>query len=158
LTTESSDEAAGYAARLDDFNTQRRSIESDVQDAAMRNVEKMLETGNALPPYILQAGDGWHAGVIGIVAGRLKDKYNRPSFVIAFDESGLGKGSARSVSSVDVGKLVAGAVDEKLIEAGGGHAMAAGVTLQRAQLPAFEAYLGEGPRHNGDGWAATFAP
>ncbi|MCH1541861.1 MAG: single-stranded-DNA-specific exonuclease RecJ [Alphaproteobacteria bacterium] len=143
LTTQSGEEAAGYAARLDDFNTQRRSIESDVQDAAMRNVEKMLETGNALPPYILQAGDGWHAGVIGIVAGRLKDKYNRPTFVIAFDAAGLGKGSARSVSSVDVGKLVAGAVDEKLIEAGGGHAMAAGVTLHRAQLPAFEAYLGE---------------
>lgn len=143
LITESSDEATGFAARLDDFNTQRRSIESDVQDAAMRKVEKMLETGNALPPYILQAGDGWHAGVIGIVAGRLKDKYNRPCFVIAFDDTGLGKGSARSVSSVDVGKLVAGAVDEKLIEGGGGHAMAAGVTLYRDQLPGFEAYLGE---------------
>ena len=142
LTTESSDEAAGYAARLDDFNTQRRSIESDVQDAAMRNVEKMLETGNALPPYILQAGDGWHAGVIGIVAGRLKDKYNRPCFVIAFDDTGLGKGSARSVSSVDVGKLVAGAVDEKLIEGGGGHAMAAGVTLHRKQMPGLAAYTG----------------
>ena len=96
-----------------------------------------------LPPYILQAGYGWHAGVIGIVAGRLKDKYHRPTFVIAFDEDGLGKGSARSISSVDVGRLVAGAVDEKLIEAGGGHAMAAGVTLRREQLPAFEAYLGE---------------
>ena len=118
-------------------------IESDVQEAATRNVEAMLAQGNALPPYILQAGDGWHAGVIGIVAGRLKDKYHRPTFVIAFDEDGLGKGSARSISSVDVGRLVAGAVDEKLIEAGGGHAMAAGVTLHREQLPAFEAYLGE---------------
>lgn len=143
LTTQSSDEASGYAQRLDDFNSQRRTIESDVQDAALRNVEAMLEQGNALPPYILQAGDGWHAGVIGIVAGRLKDKYNRPTFIIAFDEDGLGKGSARSVSSVDVGRLVAGAVDEKIIDGGGGHAMAAGVTLQRAQLPAFEAYLGE---------------
>ena len=143
LTTQSSDEASGYAQRLDDFNSQRRTIESDVQDAALRNVEAMLEQGNALPPYILQAGDRWHAGVIGIVAGRLKDKYNRPTFIIAFDEDGLGKGSARSVSSVDVGRLVAGAVDEKIIDGGGGHAMAAGVTLQRAQLPAFEAYLGE---------------
>ena len=143
LTTQSSDEASGYAQRLDDFNSQRRTIESDVQDAALRDVEAMLEQGNALPPYILQAGDGWHAGVIGIVAGRLKDKYNRPTFIIAFDEDGLGKGSARSVSSVDVGRLVAGAVDEKIIDGGGGHAMAAGVTLQRAQLPAFEAYLGE---------------
>ena len=143
LTTESPDEAAGFAARLDDFNSQRRLIETEVQEAATRNVEAMLAQGNAPPPYILQAGDGWHAGVIGIVAGRLKDKYHRPTFVIAFDEDGLGKGSARSVSSVDVGRLVAGAVDEKLIEAGGGHAMAAGVTLNREQLPAFEAYLGE---------------
>lgn len=143
LTTESPDEAAGFAARLDDFNSQRRLIETEVQEAATRNVEAMLAQGNAPPPYILQAGDGWHAGVIGIVAGRLKDKYHRPTFIIAFDEDGLGKGSARSVSSVDVGRVVAGAVDEKLIEAGGGHAMAAGVTLHRDQLPAFEAYLGE---------------
>lgn len=143
LTTENPDEAAGYAARLDDFNSQRRLIEAEVQEAATRNVEAILAQGNALPPYILQAGDGWHAGVIGIVAGRLKDKYHRPTFVIAFDEDGLGKGSARSISSVDVGRLVAGAVDEKLIEAGGGHAMAAGVTLHREQLPAFEAYLGK---------------
>ncbi|MGC6534171.1 MAG: DHHA1 domain-containing protein, partial [Parvibaculales bacterium] len=143
LSTDDAQEAAGLAQRLDDFNTERRAIESDVQDAATRNIEQMLESRNAPPPYILQAGDGWHPGVIGIVAGRLKDKYHRPSFVIAFDENGLGKGSARSVSSVDIGRLVAGAVDAKLIEAGGGHAMAAGVTLQREQLPGFEAYLSE---------------
>ena len=136
-------EATGLAQRLDDFNTQRKTIEQAVQDDAMRNIETLLQTQNALPPYILQAGDGWHAGVIGIVAGRLKDKYHRPSFVIAFDEDGVGKGSARSVSAVDIGRLVAGAVDRKLIEAGGGHAMAAGVTLHKEQLPAFEAYLAE---------------
>ena len=119
LSTDDAQEAAGLAQRLDDFNTERRAIESDVQDAATRNIEQMLESRNAPPPYILQAGDGWHPGVIGIVAGRLKDKYHRPSFVIAFDENGLGKGSARSVSSVDIGRLVAGAVDAKLIEAGG---------------------------------------
>lgn len=143
LSTADADEAAGLAQRLDDFNTQRKGIETEVQDAATRQVEALLQTQNALPPYILQAGDGWHAGVIGIVAGRLKDKYHRPSFVIAFDEDGMGKGSARSVSSVDIGRLVAGAVDRKLIEAGGGHAMAAGVTLSKAQLAGFEAYLSE---------------
>ena len=143
LSTESPEEAAGFAARLDDFNAQRRAIESAVQDAVTRNVEALLETSNALPPYILQTGDGWHAGVIGIVAGRLKDKYQRPCFVITFDENGLGKGSARSISSVDVGRLVAGAVDEKIIDGGGGHAMAAGVTLQCAQLADFEAYLSD---------------
>ena len=86
---------------------------------------------------------GWHPGIIGIVAGRLKDKYHRPSFVIAVDENGVGKGSARSISGIDIGQLVAGAVDRGLIEAGGGHAMAAGVTLKREQLADFEAYLAE---------------
>lgn len=141
LSTGDADEAAGLAQRLDDFNAQRKNIEAAVQDEATRNIETLLQSQNALPPYILQSGDGWHAGVIGIVAGRLKDKYHRPSFVIAFDEAGIGKGSARSVSSVDIGRLVAGAVDRKLIEAGGGHAMAAGVTLHKEQLPGFQAYL-----------------
>lgn len=143
LSTADPQEAAGLAQRLDDFNTQRKDIEAAVQDQAMRNIEDLLQKQNALPPYILQAGEGWHAGVIGIVAGRLKDKYNRPSFVIAFDDEGIGKGSARSVSSVDIGRVVAGAVDRGLIEAGGGHAMAAGVTLKKAQLADFEAYLAD---------------
>ncbi len=141
LSTEDSQEAIGLAQRLDDFNAQRRLIGDEVQEAAMRNVESLLATKNALPSVIIQCGKGWHPGVIGIVAGRLKDKYYRPSFVIAFDDEGMGKGSARSISSVDVGRLVAGAVDRKLIEAGGGHAMAAGVSLHESQLPAFEAYL-----------------
>lgn len=143
LSTQSAEEAAGLAQRLDDFNTQRRAIEGEVQDQATRNIEALLQSQNALPPYILQVGEGWHAGVIGIVAGRLKDKYNRPSFVIAMGADGLGKGSARSVSGIDIGQLVAGAVDGGLIEAGGGHAMAAGVTLTRDQLSGFEAYLSE---------------
>ncbi|MGI9439602.1 MAG: DHHA1 domain-containing protein, partial [Parvibaculales bacterium] len=72
-----------------------------------------------------------------------KDTYHRPSFVIALDKNGMGKGSARSVSSVDIGRLVAQAMDKGLIEAGGGHAMAAGVTLHKDQLPDFESYLTE---------------
>ena len=143
LSTEDPEEATGLAQRLDDFNTQRRAIEAEVQDQATRNVETLLAQHNALPPYLVQAGDGWHPGVIGIVAGRLKDKYHRPSFVIAFDER-TGKGSARSVSAVDIGAAGRnGAVDRKLIEAGGGQAMAAGVTLRREQLPGFEAYLSD---------------
>ena len=104
------------------------------------------------------------SGVIGIVAGRVKDKFHRPSFVIALDENGLGKGSARSISGIDVGRLIAGAVDRGLIEAGGGHAMAAGLTLRAEQMAGFEAYLTEqryalaldGPR---DLWLdATLSP
>ncbi len=143
LSTADPEEAIGLAQRLDDFNTQRRVIEADVQEEAMRQVELGLAKQNALGPFILQAGKGWHPGVIGIVAGRLKDKYHRPSFVIAIDEDGMGKGSARSVSSIDIGRLVAGAVDLKLIEGGGGHAMAAGVTLHESQVAGFEAYLAE---------------
>ena len=82
----------------------------------------------------------WHPGVIGIVAGRVKDKFHRPSFIIALDETGLGKGSARSIG-IDVGRLIADAVDRGLIESGGGHAMAAGLILRAEQMAGFETYL-----------------
>jgi single-stranded-DNA-specific exonuclease len=141
LSSDDPEEAAGLAARLNDFNVERREIEAQVLSQAMALTEESLATRNAPPPFLLLARKDWHPGVIGIVAGRLKDKYHRPSFVIALDAQGMGKGSARSVSSVDIGRLVAMAVDLKLIEAGGGHAMAAGVTLHESQVPAFEAFL-----------------
>ena len=112
--------------RLDDLNTERRAIEAEVLSEAMQDAETKIAAHNAPPTYFLAAREGWHPGVIGIVAGRVKDKFHRPSFIIALDENGLGKGSARSISGIDVGRLIAGAVDRGLIEAGGGHAMAAG--------------------------------
>ena len=143
LSTESSEEASGFAMRLDDLNTERRAIEAGVLSEAMHDAENKIAAHNASPPYFLTAREGWHPGVIGIVAGRIKDKFHRPSFVIALDETGLGKGSARSISGIDVGRLIAGAVDRGLIEAGGGHAMAAGLTLRADQTAGFEAYLTE---------------
>jgi len=141
LSTESSEEASGFAMRLDDLNTERRAIEAEVLSEAMHDAENKIAAHNAPPPYFLAAREGWHPGVIGIVAGRVKDKFHRPSFVIALDETGLGKGSARSIAGIDVGRLIAGAVDRGLIEAGGGHAMAAGLTLRAEQMAGFEAYL-----------------
>ena len=141
LSTESGEEASGFAMRLNDLNTERRAIEAEVLSAAMHDAESKIAAHNAPPPYFLAAREGWHPGVIGIVAGRVKDKFHRPSFVIALDETGLGKGSARSITGIDVGRLIAGAVDRGLIEAGGGHAMAAGLTLRAEQMAGFEAYL-----------------
>ena len=164
LSTESSEEASGFAMRLDDLNTERRAIEAEVLSEAMHDAENKIAAHNAPPPYFLAAREGWHPGVIGIVAGRVKDKFHRPSFVIALDETGLGKGSARSITGIDVGRLIAGAVDRGLIEAGGGHAMAAGLTLRAEQMAGFEAYLSQelgalaldGPR---DLWLdATLSP
>ena len=143
LSTESVEEASGFAMRLDDLNTERRAIEAEVLSEAMHDAENKIAAHNAPPPYFLTAREGWHSGVIGIVAGRMKDKFHRPSFVIALDETGLGKGSARSIAGVDVGRLIAGAVDRGLIEAGGGHAMAAGLTLRAEQMAGFEAYLSQ---------------
>ena len=141
LSTESSEEASGLAMRLDDLNTERRAIEVKVLSEAMHDAENKIATHNTAPPFFLVAREGWHSGVIGIVAGRIKDKFHRPSVVIALDETGLGKGSARSISGIDIGRLIAGAVDRGLIEAGGGHAMAAGLTLRADQMAGFEAYL-----------------
>ena len=94
LSTESSEEASGFAMRLDDLNTERRAIEAEVLSEAMQDAETKIAAHNAPPTYFLAAREGWHPGVIGIVAGRVKDKFHRPSFIIALDENGLGKGSA----------------------------------------------------------------
>ena len=84
-------------------------------------------------PFLLVANDGWHAGVVGIVAGRLKERFAKPSFVAGF-EGGMGRGSARSIPGIDIGRMVRAAREQGLIEAGGGHAMAAGFSLMAHQL------------------------
>jgi len=89
---------------------------------------------------IVAVGEGWHAGVIGIIASRLKDKYRRPAVVIAF-ENGIGRGSGRSVPGVDLGAMIQRALKAGLLIAGGGHKMAAGLTLDRGRLADFQAFL-----------------
>jgi len=136
LTTEDPEEARAIAAELDRLNEERRAIESLVQEAAEAASNSQ---GNRAVAVV--AGLGWHPGVIGIVAGRLKEKLGRPAIVIALDEAGIGKGSGRSIAGVDLGAAILAAKDSGLLEAGGGHAMAAGLTVSASQLDAFTDFL-----------------
>ena len=124
LTTDDPEEARTIAAELDRLNEERRAIELAVIDEATAAAEHQADA-----PLIIVAGAGWHPGVIGIVASRLKEKYNRPAIVIAIEADGSGKGSGRSISGVDLGAAILAAKDSGLLVAGGGHAMAAGLTL-----------------------------
>ncbi|MFQ5562861.1 MAG: single-stranded-DNA-specific exonuclease RecJ [Parvularculaceae bacterium] len=136
LTTDDPEKRASLAERLHVMNAERRAIETDVLDTAIAQIERR----GADAPVIVAAGEGWHPGVIGIVAGRLKERYDRPAFVIGF-EGDAGKGSGRSISGVDLGAAVVRAREEGLLAAGGGHAMAAGLTIARGGLDAFADFL-----------------
>jgi len=139
LTTEDAGEAREIAARLSALNEERRAIEAAVQEAA----EELLANQHNRAVTVL-AGKGWHPGVIGIVAGRIKEKTGRPSLVIALDdEDGYGKGSGRSISGVDLGAAIIAAREHGLLVAGGGHAMAAGLTIDPAKLDALADWLDE---------------
>jgi single-stranded-DNA-specific exonuclease len=134
LTTEDPEEARAIAAQLNQFNEQRRAIEAEVQAAA----EELLSAQHNRSVVVL-AAPGWHPGVIGIVAGRIKEKVGKPAIVIALDAdgAGIGKGSGRSVSGVDLGAAIISAREAGLLVAGGGHAMAAGLTIDAERLGEF---------------------
>jgi len=138
LTTTDPDEARCIAEELDQLNNERRTIEAGVQEAA-----EALAVGQGNRAVALVSGRGWHPGVIGIVAGRLKEKFNRPAIVIALDDEGVGKGSGRSISGVDLGAAVLAAKDAGLLVAGGGHAMAAGLTVEASRIDALADFLEE---------------
>jgi single-stranded-DNA-specific exonuclease len=129
LASDDAEEAEALARRLDALNADRREIEARVRDAALAQAAERGLDG----PLVWAAGDGWHPGVVGIVASRLKEHTHRPAVVIGFDGE-EGKGSGRSVSGVDLGASVQRLAAEGLIEKGGGHRMAAGLSLGRAQL------------------------
>ncbi|PZX12553.1 single-stranded-DNA-specific exonuclease RecJ [Celeribacter halophilus] len=135
LSTEDPNEAQALAERLDHLNTERREIENAVRDEALVQAEQRgLDA-----PLVWAAGNGWHPGVVGIVASRLKEATNRPAIVIGFDEDGVGKGSGRSVTGVDLGASIQRLAAEGLLVKGGGHKMAAGLTVMRDKLePAME--------------------
>jgi len=134
LATKDPNEAGQIAARLDQLNDERRAIEAAVREEAMAQAERRGVEG----PLVWAAAEGWHPGVIGIVAARLKEATNRPSVVIALDGA-EGKGSARSVAGVDLGAAIQRLAAEGLLIKGGGHRMAAGLTVARDQLePAME--------------------
>jgi single-stranded-DNA-specific exonuclease len=130
LTCLDATEAAGLAAELDGFNRERQEVERQVLEQAIAQVERAPRRDG----LVLAAGQGWHPGVIGIVAGRLKERYDRPALVVALDEHGVGKGSARSVPDVDLGAAVIAARQSGLLVNGGGHPMAAGLTVAEERL------------------------
>lgn len=136
LTTENEDEARSLAKRLDHFNEDRRAIEQEVQAEALAQLAQHADD----PTLALAVGAGWHPGVIGIVASRLKEKYGVPSLVLAIDK-GIAKGSARSIAGVDLGSAVIDAASAGLLINGGGHAMAAGLTVAEDLIPDLKAFL-----------------
>ena len=135
LTTRDPDEAREIAAQLSALNDERRAIEAAVQEAA----EEQLAAQHNRAVHLV-AGEGWHPGVIGIVAGRIKEKSGKPSLVIALDGQ-TGKGSGRSITGVDLGAAIIRARSEGMLVAGGGHAMAAGLTVDSDQIERFADWL-----------------
>lgn len=135
LTTTDPDEARSIAMQLSQLNEERRAIEAEVQEAA----EAQIAGQHNMAVHVI-AGHGWHPGVIGIVAGRIKEKTGKPAVVIALDDV-QGKGSGRSISGVDLGAAIIAAREAGLLVAGGGHAMAAELTIDPAQMPAFAEFL-----------------
>ncbi|MEM8986995.1 MAG: single-stranded-DNA-specific exonuclease RecJ [Pseudomonadota bacterium] len=141
LTTDDPVKAEALAQRLNELNRDRQSIEAGVLDAATAEVEQIIAV-SGLPDVIVVAGEGWHPGVIGIVAGRLKEKYGRPAIVIGVDPAtGEGKGSGRSLKGVDLGGAVRRARSAGFLVSGGGHAMAAGLTVLAEAIPALAAFV-----------------
>lgn len=136
LTTDDPAEARAIAEELNHFNDERRAIEAGVQATAETTVDRDRHVA-------LVSGEGWHPGVIGIVAGRLKEKLDRPAIVIAVDEHGMGKGSGRSISGVDLGAAILAAKEHGLLIAGGGHAMAAGLTVEAHRIAELADFLEE---------------
>jgi single-stranded-DNA-specific exonuclease len=138
LTSTDPEEARGIAAELDRLNEERRAIETLVIEQAEAQARDQADS-----PVITVMSGGWHQGVIGIVAGRIKERFGRPAIVIAESDDGTGKGSGRSISGVDLGAAVLAAKESGLLIAGGGHAMAAGLTLPPGGLDAFRAFINQ---------------
>ncbi len=132
-------EATSLAQTLDGVNRQRQQVEAEMLDEAMASAASQLAAGHAA---VLVAGAGWHAGVVGIVASRIKEKFNRPACVAGIVD-GIAKGSGRSVAGLDLGEAVIAARQLGILATGGGHAMAAGFSLRDDQLARFHAFLDE---------------
>ena len=133
-------EAAKIAAELDRVNRERQVIEQETLAQAEAEADLALGSEDK-GAVIVTAAEGWHPGIVGLVAARLKEKFARPAFAIALEPGGTGTGSGRSIPGVDIGRAVRQAVAKGLILKGGGHAMAAGVTLRKSALTELRAYL-----------------
>ncbi|MGV1757728.1 single-stranded-DNA-specific exonuclease RecJ [Rhizobium sp. A22-96] len=142
LTLDDTSEAETIAAKLDELNRDRQLMEAAMLQEA--EGEALAEYGNGDgASVIITARENWHPGIVGLIASRLKDKFRRPAFAIAFDSSGKGTGSGRSINGFDMGRMVRAAVDAGLLVKGGGHAMAAGLTVERSNLGKLRAFFTE---------------
>lgn len=139
LATDDPREAEAMAAKLDELNTERREVESAVRELAIEQAEARGTDG----PLVWAAGKNWHPGVVGIVASRLKEATNRPAVVIGIDEDGMGKGSGRSVSGIDLGAAIQRCAADGVLIKGGGHKMAAGLSVEGDKVEEAMARLGE---------------
>lgn len=144
LATDDRAEAIALAERLHAHNDERKAVESAILEQATAEAQKQIEANPDIG-ILIAAGEGWHPGVIGIVAGRLKDRFHLPSIVIGWGQ-GLGpvaKGSARSVHGVNIGDAISAAAKAGVVISGGGHAMAGGLSLEPEQLPALQNWMQE---------------
>ncbi len=137
LLAEDPEEARLLARQLDGVNRQRQVVEAGLLDLALTEAAAQIAAGHAVP---VVAGQGWHPGVVGIVAGRIKERFNRPACVAGVAD-GVARGSGRSVPGIDLGAAVIAARQSGLLLSGGGHAMAAGFSVPAASVPAFQAWL-----------------
>lgn len=148
--------AMPIAQRLDELNAERQAMEQAM--LAEAKAEADAELAGANPPAVLvTASDKWHPGIVGLIAARLKEHAGRPAFAIHFAPNGVGSGSGRSIAGFDLGRMVRAAVDAGLLVKGGGHAMAAGLTVERAKLGALRAFFEERARDSVDRLVADHA-
>ncbi len=140
LASDDQAECAVLAAELDRLNRERQAIETAMLDEATAEAEAEIGDGDG-PPVIITASERWHPGVVGLIASRLKDRFHRPAVAIALQPNGIGSGSGRSVAGVDLGRAVRAAVARGILRKGGGHSMAAGLTVERQRLGELRAFL-----------------
>jgi len=140
LTLDDPVEAQKIAEQLDRLNTERQAMEQVMLEQAKAEADAELAAGQG-PAVLVTESDNWHPGIVGLLASRLKDHARRPAFAIAFNVNGVGSGSGRSIPGFDLGRMVRAAVDAGLLVKGGGHAMAAGITVERAKLGELRAFF-----------------
>ncbi|WP_150497109.1 single-stranded-DNA-specific exonuclease RecJ [Roseibium aquae] len=139
LTCDDHVEAREIAARLNELNTERQAMEAVMLEEA--GAQAAIAIRDTDPAVLITGSPEWHPGIVGLIASRLKEAHRRPSFAIAYDETGKGTGSGRSIPGVDLGRVVRAAVAEGLLEKGGGHAMAAGMTLRKEKMDDLAAFF-----------------
>lgn len=142
LCAEDEHEILELAGQLDELNTQRQRIERQAVDEAVATAEAEIGEGEG-PSVLVLASERWHAGIVGLVAARLRERFDRPAFAIALNANGTGTGSGRSMPGVDLGRAVIAAVQAAHLIKGGGHAMAAGITVEQEKLTDFRAFVSE---------------